>query len=225
MSIPASTIIERASLALVDPSFVRWTAAELISYLNAGQDTLVDLRPEANAAYVELELVAGARQDLATNPGLSTVRPAALMDIVSNLTDTYDAVTSTTREALEASSPGWRGAAASTVIQHFMFDARTPASFLVYPPAATGATVEAMVALYPAPVAAPASNVLSAVLGNIGVRDGFQGALLDYVLYRAYLKDSDVGETAAKAQAHYAAFRDAAMVGREGVASTSPQPT
>ena len=56
-------------------------------------------------------------------------------------------------------------------------------------------------------IAEPADGALyTAVTGDLGVPDIYANAVQDYVLYRAYTKDSEYAGNAARAQAHYAAF-------------------
>ena len=130
------------------------------------------------------------------------------------------------REILDAQLPGWHAQAGVTEILHYMYDPREPRVFYVYPPAAaSGASVEVTYASVPTDIAEPADGALyTAVSGNIGVPDIYANAVQDYVLYRAYTKDSEYAGNAARAQAHYAAFANALGVEIKATVAVGPNP-
>lgn len=203
MAVLAKTIIKRATDLLQDSSSITWAANELVRWLNDGQREIVVYRPDACTAEGSLALVAGARQALP-----STAHK--LIDILCNTGGTKGAVTFVTRSELDDLNPYWRGMTGATEIAHFCYDQRQPRAFDVYPPAAVGAAVDAVYAVYPTDVAEPADGSTWAdVAGNIGVADLFSNALLDYVLYRAYLKDDSDAGNAARSVGHYTAFKSA----------------
>jgi hypothetical protein len=88
-------------------------------------------------------------------------------------------------------------------IKHFLFDVRDTDVFYVYPPAIAGAEVDVVVAKLPAPVTYVGSAFTQ---DEVGIPDAYENALLDYVLYRAWSKDSEYAANAAKAASHYQAF-------------------
>lgn len=219
MTVAAQKIIRDATVALQDPAAVRWTVPELVGYLNDGQDELVIHRPDATATHASVELVAGARQSL-------PAAAAKLIQILRNTGGRKRAIRWCDRALLDAVSPGWEGLPGVTEVVHSMFDPRDPRSYYVYPPAgASGASVDMVYAAHPAPVAVPADgSAVTAVTGNISVPDIFEGALLDYVLFRAYSKDAEHAVNGARAQAHYAAFAGALGVEVKGSAAVAPAP-
>lgn len=218
MSITAQSIIQRCVDALQDPTSIRWPVAELVRYLNDGQREVVLHRPDAMRKSAAVALVAGTRQTIPSD-GLK------LIDIVRNTHGTKRAVRQVIREILDAQTPGWHGLAGVTEILHFMFDARDPTAFYVYPPAASsGASVEALYAATPADVTEPADGALyTAVTGNISIPDIYGNALQEYVLFRAYTKDSEYAGNSARAQNHYTVFANS--LGIEVKATLSVAPT
>jgi hypothetical protein len=106
-----------------------------------------------------------------------------------------------------------------------MYDARDPKVFYVYPPAAsTGASVELVYSAYPTDITEPADGaVYSAVSGNISLPDIYGNVLADYILYRAYTKDSEYAGNAQRAQAHYAAFQAALTTEMAGTTGVAPK--
>ena len=217
MPITAQSVIQRCVETLQDPTSIRWPVAELVRYLNDGQREVVLHRPDAMRKSAAVALVAGTRQTIPSD-GLK------LIDIVRNTGGTKRAVRQVNREILDAQTPGWHGLAVATEILHFMFDARDPTAFYVYPPAGASSSVEILYAASPADVIEPASGALyGAVTGNISVPDIYGNALQDYVLFRAYAKDSEYAGNAARAQNHYTVFANS--LGIEVKATLSVAPT
>ena len=219
MPIPAQSIIRRVVETLQDNTSIRWPVSELVRYLNDAQREVILYRPDAAVTNAPVALVAGSRQNL-------PVGGTKLVEVVRNSTGTKRAVRMVNREILDAQLPGWHAQTGVTEILHYMYDPREPRVFYVYPPAAaSGASVEVTYASVPADIAEPADGALyTAVSGNIGVPDIYTNALQDYILYRAYTKDSEYAGNAARAQAHYAAFANALGVEIKATLAVGPNP-
>ena len=220
MPIPAQSIIRRCVETLQDNTSIRWPVSELVRYLNDAQREVILYRPDAAVTNAPVTLVAGSRQSL---PSGGT----KLVEVVRNSAGTKRAVRMVNREILDAQLPGWHAQTGVTEVLHYMYDPREPRVFYVYPPAAaSGASVEVTYASVPADIAEPADGALyTAVSGNIGVPDIYGNAVQDYVLYRAYTKDSEYAGNAARAQAHYAAFANALGVEVKATVAVAPNPT
>jgi len=194
----AKDVIRRVVDVLVDVSSVAWQIDELVRWLNDGQREIVIQRPDATATTVAVALVPGFRQQLPATA-------VKLLDIPCNTAG--GPVRQTERRELDELEPTWRQSAGVTDIKHFMHDPRAPRAFEVYPPAAAGASVDALVSLYPIDIVVPApGQTWNNVVGSIAVADIYQSALVDYVLYRAYSKASEFAGNGSRAQAHYGAF-------------------
>jgi len=225
MTTAASTIIQRASQSLQDTTATRWDASELVRWLNDGQREIVMFRPDANTRTVTGTLAAGTRQNLTTITETAAVGPYKLLDIIRNMaaTSTKYAVRQTSRDLLDANTPGWHAETPAVDISHFTFDPRDNQSFYVYPPATTAAQVEILLSVYPTDVTVPASGTaFGAVVGNISLSDVYANALLDYILYRAYLKDSEFVGSSQRAQLHLQVFMSALGVERSGTVTAAP---
>jgi hypothetical protein len=97
--------------------------------------------------------------------------------------------------------------------------------FEVYPPALNTAQLQLVYAVTPAPVTEPAANTdASAVTGTVSLNDIFFNPLVDYVLYRAYLKDAEHPANAQRADRHYAAYRQALGLELQATAAVTPRP-
>ena len=220
MPIPAQSVIRRCVETLQDNTSIRWPVSELVRYLNDAQREVILYRPDAAVTNASVPLVTGSRQSL-------PMGGTKLVEVVRNSAGTKRAVRMVNREILDAQLPGWHAQTGVTEILHYMYDPREPRVFYVYPPAAaTGAAVDLSYAAMPADIAEPAEGALyTAVTGNLGVPDIYGNAVQDYVLYRAYTKDSEYAGNAARAQAHYGAFANALGVEVKATVAVAPNPT
>jgi len=217
MAVTAQSIILRVVTTLQDSTSIRWAANELVRYLNDGQREIAMLRPDSTATYATAALSAGAKQTIPT-------AAVKLIDVVRNTSGTKRAIRYTTRALLDAQVPSWYNLTGVTQIQHYMYDARDPRVFYVYPPAASsGASVELVYSAVPTAITEPSNGAAyTDITGNIGVPDVFANALADYVLYRAFTKDSEFANNVTRAQNHYSAFSGALAADVQIAASVAP---
>lgn len=199
MALTAQNILDRASMIIQDLTNVRWPASELLNWLNDSRRELAVLRPDIYSQSTTKALIAGAKQSLPTG-GLR------LMDVPRNTSGA--AVTLTHRGFLDQQNPTWHTSVApSTTVKHFMVDERDPSTFWVYPPAASGASVELI--YQSAPTDYAVGDSLSAF------EELYGGAFVDYVCYRAFSKDSEYAGNAQRALAHYQQYSNALGLGRQ----------
>lgn len=187
MTISVQDVISRVRRILVDEG-VRWTDSELLQWLGDAQRIIVLQKPDANAVTADVAALAGTRQTLPSGA-------FQLLDVVKG--PTGRAVRPTTRAALDAENPLWHTAAQSNVTRHYVYDAKTPDVFWVYPPATAGTL---LTIIYSAPPPQPT------IAGNIGLGDVYIGVIVDYILYRAFMKDADYAQNAPRADKHYEQF-------------------
>ena len=218
MAIPAQSIIRRAVETLQDTTSVRWPVNELVRYLNDGQREVVLYRPDSMVTNTTVTLASGAKQSLPANG-------SKLIDVIRNTSGNKRSVRMTDRHILDSQSPNWYNLTGVTEILHFMYDARDPKVFYVYPPAASsGASIDLVYSAYPTDITEPADgSVYTAVTGNISLPDIYANLLTDYILYRAYTKDAEYAANAARAQAHYAAFQAALTTEMAGTTGVAPK--
>lgn len=218
MAITAQSIIRRCVDTLQDNTSVHWPVAELVRYLNDGQREIVLHRPDAGLSSATISCVAGTKQSIPPNG-------AKLIEVVRNAKPggTFRAVRLINKELLEAQIPNWHTMTPQDEVLHFMYDARDPKRFYVYPPATTNARLDITYSAYPTDIAEPpGGSAYTAVTGDISVPDIYANALQDYILYRAYMKDSEYAGNAQRAQAHYAAFANALGVEAKATVAVSP---
>lgn len=211
-TILASAIVDKAEIILQDTTNTRWDPAELLGWLNDGQREAVSLKQFANDKNQNLLLVTGTKQTIPAD-GIS------LLEVVRNMgtngATPGPAVRIVDREALDAAVPNWHAATAAAEVKHYVFDQRDPTHFYVYPPqpAANQGYVEIIYAAAPADIALGTAITLDDVYAN---------AILDYILYRAYLKDSDSPVNAQRAANHYAAFGNSLGVRLKAETAVNP---
>lgn len=185
----ASAVIDGATELLQDDGNVRWVRTDLLGWLNDGQLQIVVVRPDAKTFTGALALIAGPLQTIPAT-GLR------LMDVVRNTGGR--GITLITRQQLNDLNTAWYTSTGKTVIKHYMFDERFPKEFHCFPPAAVGASVEGRWSVAPTACAAEGSTV--------DMDDTYKTALIDYICYRAFLRDGEAPTSLARSNAFLQAF-------------------
>ena len=174
-------VVTKAQRVLNDLHHVNWPLDELVDWGNCGQNQIVLLRPDASSEYVEMDLVAGVRQPLPDN----TVR---LLDVVRNVGGR--AITYCKRADLDANNVDWYTMTGSVLAKHWSFDDRVPQQWLIYPPQSSSpGRAEIMRSYDPTPFTLDKVNGAT-IDSVIGIPNIFEGALIDYIIYRSYSKDA-----------------------------------
>lgn len=218
MTIAASSILRRCIDILQDVTSVRWPVNELVRYLNDGQREVALYRPDAQITNANVTLAAGTRQTLPADG-------AKLIEIVRNNSGASTrAVRLVNREILDAQTPGWHAITPQAEILHYMYDPRDRTVFYVYPPATTSAKLDIVYSAYPTDIGEPGDGAeWSDVTGNLSIPDIYGNVIQDYILYRAYSKDSDYAGNVNRAQAHYAAFANALNIEISATVNAGPR--
>lgn len=194
MTINVADIIQRAGYHLQDTDHIRWTAEELVSWVNEAAKAVVTRRLDAGAVIDNLPLVAGTKQTLASDI-------YRLIDVTRNMGNGATPgriVKRVDRALMDSVRPDWHTVAQNAETRNFMYDGETnPTVFYVYPPSVGGKSLEAVVAKFPEDAAD--EN------GTVDLEGSFEESVLNYVLYRCYAKDTEFGDPA-KAVAQYNAF-------------------
>ena len=209
-------ILGRASIILQDSTNVRFPNDELLKFFNDAQKEVVLHRPDANMQNVNnFTCVAGSKQTIPTT-GLR------LVDVVRNVGGR--AITQVDRKILDETLPNWHETTADGTrkIEHFIFDPADPKHFYVYPKATTAFQLEIVFSAAPSDITI--SN-FSTDTTTISVDDVYANSLLDYILYRAYQKDSEFAGNAQRSMMHYQGFTNALGVKTQVDAAVTPMPT
>ena len=202
MAVTVQSVIDRAQTVLQDTTGVRWpVVAELVLWLNDAQREVALLKPDASAVNATVTLATGTKQAIpsAGNRLLGVVRN---MSAASGGTGKR-AVRLVDRAVLDSQTPDWHdptvtGSAAHTaVVKHFIYDETNPRNFYVYPGVAGNSYLEIVYSSNPATVAQS---------GNLSIPDIFANAIMNYVLYMAYMKDAEFAGNAQRAGTHFQMF-------------------
>jgi len=202
MSVTVQSVIDRVQTVLQDTTGVRWpVVGELVLWVNDAQREIALLKPDSSATNTTITLATGTKQDI----------PAAgnrLLKVVRNMSAASGgtgkrAVRLVDREVLDGQTPDWHDptvsgdAAHTTVVKHYTYDESNPRNFYVYPGVAGNAYLEIIFSSNPTSVA---QN------GSLSIPDIFANAILNYVLYMAYMKDAEYAGNAQRAGSHFQLF-------------------
>jgi hypothetical protein len=210
-------LILRAQTLLQDTTGVRWPVLELQYWLNDSYKEIVNLRPDATATTGEHVCTAGYRQNITT----SFPTAVRLLDVITNTaaSSTKRAVRLIDRRSLDDQRPNWFSQQGTVTAEKYVYDPRLSKEFLVYPPAAVGMRLEVMYSILPTPHALTKTQLENpATTEVIKLDDTYANPMLDYIMYRAYTKDSEVEANVNRAVAHYQA-----MMSSLGVKTQSDQ--
>lgn len=208
-------ILDRATIILQDNTNVRFPNAELLKFFNDAQKEVVLHRPDANMVNTTMDLADGSKQTL---PAVAL----RLVEVVRN--ENGRAVTLVERRILDETLPHWHNTTAGTnKIEHYVYDPADPKNFYVYPQGVSGThTLEIVYSSAPAELSI--SN-FDTDTTTISLDDIYANCLLDYVLYRAYQKDSEYAGNAQRSMMHYQSFANALGVKTQADMATTPVPT
>jgi hypothetical protein len=194
MALSVADLVRRAGFLLLDEEHVRWTAEELIDWINEAAGAILTYRPQAFSRTAVHALAAGTLQMIPEDG-------AQLLDVVRNIaadgTTPGAAIRRTDRQQLDDIDLDWHAAKQKAKIKHYTVDDRQPKQFYTYPPAIAGTNVELAYAALP-PTVTSEDDAFA-----IGAE--YAAAVVNYLCYRAHCKDSEFanGQIAA---AFYQAF-------------------
>ena len=205
-----ATLIDTAGIILQDTSQVRFPQAELMTFLNDAQREIVLHRPDAKTVNGTMTCVAGSKQSIPST-GLR------LIDVVRN--DGGRAITQIDRKILDETLPDWHNTTADATkkVEHFVYDPADPKNFYVYPNATTSMDIEVIYSTAPADITYSSTAVIT-------LDDIYANAILDYMLYRAYQKDSEYAGNAERSMMHYQSFANALGIKSRADAAIDPMP-
>jgi hypothetical protein len=233
MTTKATEVLQRVVWLLQDETSVRWSAAELVEWLNDAQTAMQALRPDSTEVISSFNCAPGALQNLYENASNLPEPPVKLMKVSRNLSldGRFRAVRLVSREIMDVVRPGWQSDIPSTDCVNYMVDENLPAAFWVWPPAPAlnDPTIPAMAleihySAAPKKLSLPAADkTWKDTQGDISVRDRFAMVLVDYVMYRAYMKDAEFGGNGARAKTHFDLFQSALMADVQGTMVAQPK--
>ena len=211
-TLTGANLISRIQDSLQDTTGVRWTEAELLRYINDAQREVVNFKPQASADHSNIQLATGTEQSI-PDVALSLIKVVRNMSATGSSATGKKSIRLVDEDILNSIEPDWHDptvtgdAAHGSVIKHYVFDPDDPRKFYVYPGVKDGenAYVELITSRSP--------TDLSATSSTIYIDDIYGNALVDYVLFRCYMKDSEFAGNAQRASQHYQLFLNSVSSG------------
>ena len=211
-TLTGANLISRIQDTLQDTTGVRWTEAELLRYINDAQREVVNFKPQASADHSNVQLATGTEQSI-PDVALSLIKVVRNMSATGGSATGKKSIRLVDEDILNSIEPDWHDptvtgdAAHGSVIKHYMFDPDDPRRFYVYPGVKSG--LNAYVEL----ITSRSPTDLSATSSTIYIDDIYGNALVDYVLFRCYMKDSEFAGNAQRASQHYQLFLNSVSSG------------
>lgn len=208
-------IIARAEKILHDESSVRWTTDELMLYIGDAEFQVIEAKPTATSVTKNITLSSG-------NPEQSIPSDAVkMLQLVRNTGFGGDqdgrAIILTSRATLDSMDIDWPRRS-GTEIEHWIYDPSADRDvFWVTPYPTQNIKVEAVYTKRPVP--------LSDDQQDLTLGDQYINQVLDWVLYRAFSKDSDYGSPGQRSQQHLQAFSQALGIKMQTMQRSDPNIT
>ena len=218
-TLTGANLLSRIKDILQDTTSVRWPEAELLRYIHDAQREIVNYRPESSATTSNVQLVTGTKQTLPTG-GLRLIKVTRNMSSAAANATGKRAIRIVNADILNTQEPDWNDpsvggdAAHGTVIKHYIFDEDDPRNYYVYPGVDGNAFIEIVFSNSPTDLANTSAT--------ISVDDIYANAIMDYVLFRSYQKDSEYAGNAQRAQLHYQLFLNCIGQGGQAQELVSP---
>ncbi len=211
-TLTAANILARVNNILQNTGNIRWSSSEQLEYLNDGQREIANFRPDATAVDANVQLVAGTQQTIPAD-GLRLISVNRNMSGTATSATGGRAVSKVNLDVINSEEPSWHDptvtgkAAHGAIVKHYMFDNRDPRKFSVYPGVAGNAYVEVVYSKNP--------TNLTSTSDTIEVDDIYVNALINFVLYRSFLKESEFAANFERAGAHYQIFTQNLGIGAQ----------
>lgn len=215
-SVTVRHLLNLAEGILQDADNDSWTLTDLINWYNLSARQTVILAPQANPIIESVKLVAGVRQVI-------PAKGLALIEIKRNMgadgATAGNAVFPSTTKIMQSFLQGWSAVTAAAAIVHFMPE--TDRIWYNYPPSDGTGWVEEEYSKVPDAVTYDEGGDWESAL--VGVTDKYVDACLNFILSRAFAKDTDFPGNAARSQDHERQWLQA--VGAGDVAAQRAQRT
>lgn len=202
MSVTVQSVIDRVQSVLQDTTGVRWpVVGELVLWVNDAQREVALLKPDASAVNTTVTLATGTKQEIPSE-GNRLLKVVRNMSAASNGTGAR-AIRLVDLAVLDSQSPSWHDpsvtgdAAHTNVVKHYAYEESNPRNFYVYPGVSGNAYAELIYSANPATVA---------LADNLSIPDIFANAIMNYVLYMAYMKDAEFAGNQQRASSHFQLF-------------------
>lgn len=205
MTTTVQSVLDRVQQTLQDTAGIRWSETnELVKWVNDAQREIALLKPDATSTNTTVTLVDGTKQTIPSDGN-------RLLRVIRNMSAASSgnggrAIRLVARDVLDTQTPTWHDpdvtgdAAHAAVVKNYVYDEQDPKNYYVFPGVTGDAYIEIVYSKNPATVTAS---------DNLGVDDIYANAVMNYTLYMAYMKESEVAANAQRASSHYNLFTQA----------------
>ena len=169
----------------------RWTQDDLVKYYNSAVAALATYRPDIFATTKTVTCVAGTRQTLPTGA-------RRLIEVERNTNGRK--LRFCELGVLDDMEPDWMCSTGSTEAEAYAYDESNPTVFWLYPGVADGVQVDVVASVTPEPV------TVSQITQPLPFDAAFFTPCMDWIIYRAYMRDADDTANSARGQLHLQAF-------------------
>lgn len=206
-TILASAIITSVRRILLDPTpGVTWTDANLLAMINEGERAFVNVKREIYPLRAAITLVAGTKQTLPTGG-------VAFMEAYDNAVSGRRC-TLVNRELMDAAARFFPIATQTVDAEHYMKDDRDPTRFDVVPPNSGTGSLNILYGAVPTAIAAVGSV--------INLADVYEGALIAFVLAKAYAENT-TRQDLTKSGAYTQEWKSLLGMGTQSQVAVSPK--
>jgi len=190
-----SALVTKVSELLTDTTNVTWELAQVQQWLAEAERQVILLRPDANAVSEEVDPADGVSKQTIPSDSFR------LLDIPHNVVGGVPgrAISIIQRSFLDELDPNWHQADESDVIEHFVFNDLVPEVFYLYPRPSAAARIEIQTSKIPA---APDFGADP----DISISDAFEGAMIQYAVWRCLSRADDQNPDAQSAEVAYQKF-------------------
>lgn len=210
------TILKNSQTILLDRTGTRWSLQELLGWFNMGQLAVVNHRPDALSKSEVFSCALGTHQVL-------PAEALRLIDVVRNEGASKRPVRKIDREVLDDQHVDWHDDTNPVqAVDHFIYDDRSPKSFYLYPAPALNVPIRLVYSVAPPAIVI---NDFETDATTISIDDTYANPLMDFVLFRAYSKDSTYAGNAERAMMALSSFNSALGIKTQVDQAMSPNNT
>ena len=219
MTIAARSVVQQVMQTLNDGEGVRTPASYVVVLLNRAQRDMVIVRPDISITLCAIRTKEGYVQPIPPEV-------YQLVDITALAEGSKRAISKVDMALLDATEPAWRSMVPTAEVRHYLHDSkRDNRTFYTYPPAAENTLLRAKASLYPTDVPSPIAPGLSweSVVGDIGIGDEWESALVMLTLAYCYMTDLEGVGNSQMAQAYQTQAATLLGVQLQSLVAVGPQ--
>ena len=214
-TVQVKDLIDKAEEILQDTTNVKWSQQSLLDYVNDAQREIVLIRPDANVSNEQFTLAQSAKQTLPADA-------LRLLSLYKNASPTTKTIQNIQKKVLDDTVSDWYGTTGNFV-EYYVYDERDPKHFYVYPhPSGGGHKADIVFSFAPDKINIADFSTSTTV---IGLDDIYANAIFDYMLYRAYQKDTESASDLNRATLFLQSFQNSMGIKSQADTASSPKPS